>query len=123
MLLSEAGDLTASTCGGASFDTFIVVVKGSCGGLCENDNNDSCDSLQSSVTVASCEATEYFVLVGGVDSTSFGDFNLTITTGMPDTDGDGLLDFCDNCPLVSNPDQADANGDGIGDGCRVLVRS
>jgi hypothetical protein len=123
MLLSEAGDLTASTCGGANFDTVILVVKGSCGGLCDGGNDDSCDSLQSSVTVASCEATEYFVLVGGVDSTSFGDFNLTITTGMPDTDGDGIVDFCDNCLLVFNPDQADANGDGIGDACPVSVRS
>ncbi|MGE5275935.1 MAG: PA domain-containing protein [Acidobacteriota bacterium] len=34
-----------------------------------------------------------------------------------DEDGDGAPDSTDNCPFVSNPDQADANGDGIGDAC------
>ena len=38
--------------------------------------------------------------------------------GFPDdTDGDGVPDTCDNCPDEKNPDQADANNDGIGDVC------
>jgi hypothetical protein len=40
-----------------------------------------------------------------------------VDEGMPDTDGDGILDCLDNCPLVSNPDQADLDGNGIGDVC------
>ncbi|WP_424963737.1 thrombospondin type 3 repeat-containing protein [Ekhidna sp.] len=36
---------------------------------------------------------------------------------LPDTDEDGIVDEEDNCPLVSNPDQADSDGDGIGDVC------
>jgi hypothetical protein len=41
----------------------------------------------------------------------------------PDTDGDGVPDDADNCPLAPNGDnpgednQADADGDGIGDAC------
>jgi hypothetical protein len=35
----------------------------------------------------------------------------------PDTDGDGLNDAVDNCPLTFNPDQADFDLDGIGDAC------
>ena len=47
-----------------------------------------------------------------------------------DTDGDGWADpafrcnMCpfefDNCPAVYNPDQTDANGDGIGDACQYV---
>ena len=33
-----------------------------------------------------------------------------------DFDGDGIIDD-DNCPLVANADQADSDGDGIGDAC------
>ena len=31
-----------------------------------------------------------------------------------DADGDGIADAADNCPLISNPGQADSVGDGIG---------
>lgn len=34
-----------------------------------------------------------------------------------DDDGDGVSDPSDNCPLSSNPGQADRDGDGIGDAC------
>jgi Putative Ig domain/Galactose oxidase, central domain/Thrombospondin type 3 repeat/Kelch motif len=34
-----------------------------------------------------------------------------------DTDRDGIPDASDNCPTVPNPNQADSNGDGIGDAC------
>jgi len=34
-----------------------------------------------------------------------------------DTDGDGLVDVCDNCPTDSNPDQRDTSANGQGDVC------
>ncbi len=36
-----------------------------------------------------------------------------------DTDGDGIDDVNDNCPLVYNPLQEDSDGDGQGDSCEV----
>ncbi|GMU20319.1 MAG: hypothetical protein AMXMBFR13_04160 [Phycisphaerae bacterium] len=35
----------------------------------------------------------------------------------PDSDNDGAIDACDNCPVVSNGDQADGDADGIGNLC------
>ncbi len=37
--------------------------------------------------------------------------------GFPDTDGDGVIDDDDNCDALANPDQADSDGDQIGDAC------
>ncbi len=37
-----------------------------------------------------------------------------------DADGDGIADCIDNCPVISNPDQADTDGDGKGDACEDI---
>ncbi len=37
--------------------------------------------------------------------------------GLNDIDGDGVSDDADNCPYAANPDQEDADNDGIGDAC------
>jgi len=50
---------------------------------------------------------------GNVDPTP-ASFTWTISI---DTDGDGVPDGTDNCPLVDNPDQTDTDGDGLGDAC------
>ena len=34
-----------------------------------------------------------------------------------DSDGDGVKGLIDNCISVPNPDQADSDGDGVGDAC------
>jgi hypothetical protein len=38
-----------------------------------------------------------------------------------DTDGDGVMDGQDNCPAISNPTQADSDGDGRGDACADMI--
>ncbi|MCG8461369.1 MAG: VWA domain-containing protein, partial [Holophagales bacterium] len=55
--------------------------------------------------------------------------NIRITTdggGKPpepdlDTDDDGVPDVSDNCVFTPNPDQADTNGNGIGDACEATA--
>lgn len=40
-------------------------------------------------------------------------------TYIADTDGDGVDDSTDNCPLMANPNQSDIDGDVVGDVCDV----
>jgi chitodextrinase/N-acetylmuramoyl-L-alanine amidase len=46
-----------------------------------------------------------------------GTFDYRVACG--DTDSDGIADCLDNCPAVPNPNQADSNGNGIGDACET----
>jgi endonuclease/exonuclease/phosphatase family metal-dependent hydrolase len=56
----------------------------------------------------SAETTEIF----------FDDVKITaLFPGESDSDTDGILDSCDNCPLASNPGQEDSDADGVGDAC------
>ena len=36
---------------------------------------------------------------------------------MIDSDGDGIVDAEDNCPIAANEDQLDSNGNDVGDAC------
>ncbi|TMA34096.1 MAG: hypothetical protein E6J87_08030 [Deltaproteobacteria bacterium] len=42
-----------------------------------------------------------------------------LVAGTGDSDSDGVIDQIDNCPFVYNPNQADADGDGVGDFCDI----
>jgi hypothetical protein len=44
------------------------------------------------------------------------DFTLA-TASDPDSDGDGIADSDDNCPLIGNADQQNTDDDGLGDAC------
>ena len=47
----------------------------------------------------------------------FGSVRFNSSVSSPDQDSDGVLDTFDNCIADANPDQADADSDGIGDVC------
>jgi hypothetical protein len=70
-------------------------------------------------------------LVAFVDSPNSQDLDITVAhlefVTEPcaelggDTDGDGVCTAIDNCPAVSNADQSDADGDGVGDACDTVT--
>jgi acetyltransferase-like isoleucine patch superfamily enzyme len=63
------------------------------------------------------------LVVSWSDSVQYGSSNgvfakrFSFGGGGADRDGDGVPDGVDNCPSVANPDQSDADGDGLGDDC------
>jgi hypothetical protein len=59
-------------------------------------------------------------LLGSSTVIKLGSVSAQIDGCKPDTDGDGIPDDEDNCPLVANPNQIDSDGDGTGDACETV---
>ncbi len=76
------------------------------------------DTATGAVTVTSGTTSETSGSSGTTEAPQT-DTGSSSDTGVPPADGDmdGVLDGDDNCPEVGNPDQADADKDGIGDAC------
>lgn len=74
--------ITASLCGGASWDTKINVYSGTCAALaCIGGNDDGCSS-QSTITFTSSVGTDYYILVNGYSGAT-GAFTLNVTCCTP----------------------------------------
>jgi len=61
--------------------------------------------------------TPFDIIVTTARGNSFKIHNISAIS--KDTDGDGIFDDVDNCPIVPNPTQTDSNSDGVGDACDI----
>ncbi len=75
------------------------------------------------VTVVNRTHSSFKVFLGldaTLAPTATGELPACDAPGLTDSDGDGVPDVCDNCPVLANPSQADVNGDGVGEACQCL---
>lgn len=80
-------------------------------------DDDSGSGLNARISIQ-MNAGTYLILANSATSVAVtGAYQLTTTFVENDTDGDGIVDSSDNCPLISNPGQGDFEGDFIGDPC------
>lgn len=97
------GSATVLNLGGSSrCETFETCNDGAESGLCSLDGTHILYNTQSALNIADYVWTNVFS---------------PHTLPLPDQDNDGVPDRDDNCVTVPNPDQADSDGDGIGDAC------
>ena len=71
------------------------------------------------VNIPDAEPGEWEVEVIPIDI-PHDNYPFALVIGMPDNDGDGVVNQNDNCPNTPNPDQTDSDGDGTGDACEGL---
>lgn len=110
------GTATLDTCG-SNYDTVLAVHTGSTlTGLSQVAANDNGCASQSRVTWTCTQGTRYRFQVLG-RSHAHGTLVLNLNGCPPDTDGDGTGDPTDNCPAIPNADQANLDGDTLGDMC------
>jgi hypothetical protein len=94
-----------------------VFVDGIAAGTADVQADYGPDSFSIPITVA---AGTHTIRIDWVDAgTVLATRTLTVTRPEPppDADGDGVPDATDNCPDVTNTDQSDIDGDGLGDEC------
>jgi hypothetical protein len=113
----------------ASVAGWVVIAAAVSLTACGNDDRASCSSDSdcpgSSVcSSGSCEPQTVVPCSAEApcaEGSACGADGVCVDTPADDTDGDGVANASDNCPDVANADQADADGNGVGDACEGVA--
>ncbi len=87
---------------------------GICNAYCEAMD---CDSAAPKVVDSACFSVGHLLANTAADAFMLDPEDIDPNEVCRDSDGDGHPDFLDNCPLVSNPDQANSDTDSHGNAC------
>ena len=99
-----------------SFEQSNVPLDDFSGALYRALNHSACNCVGCSLNGNTCSIPVTFhSATGGILRYS----NIVVNRAIPfaDTDGDGVQDAFDNCPVIFNPDQLNSDGDAFGDAC------
>jgi Tol biopolymer transport system component len=111
----------SSSGGGTTYSTVgrcLEIVGGSCTTNADCGSGAFCDASTCKREQGVCLTDEQ--CPPGIACDLTGDQSGT-TPASRDSDGDGVPDHLDNCPTVANGDQADTDGDLVGDACDLAT--
>jgi hypothetical protein len=116
----DGGLITYESNAGGNYDVFVYrIADGSTYRITDGPHDEILNNvfgpLVAFVDVDPTSPFEHDVMIARLDFVAGG----SCADHGGDTDGDGVCDEVDNCPLVANADQADTDGDGSGDACDV----
>jgi len=122
--LSGAGDAGACSAGDQLSATMngLVLNAGGAGDLVGYGGTSSNFPTYGTFAAPASGGSAQRLQFGSRDTDSPGDWQLLASSqphnsSLVDPDFDGLTSAADNCPLDANGDQADLDGDGVGDAC------
>jgi len=100
-----------------SFELTDCQAAGQCGDdVRQVEQGEACDGVELSGHTCASFGCRSGTVACAADCLSF---DLSGCQAGHDEDGDTVDDNCDNCPSVSNYQQRDTDGDGLGDACEV----